>query len=217
MRNWLAVWASLFAGGIVLGQGGEPIHPPREIAPPAPGPVQSYSLPSHPQAPAYREVMVPAHPIYQYNYPADVGGCCGHGCSKSGLLGLRGLFNRGCGCCECERPTRGERRACREDSCERPLRGQRLLGRKSACCGGDCGDSCCERGGFLPRLRSWLFFRTERTRDCGGCCGGAPNAPLYQYFMTQPCVEGCGGYDGGCRTGHRHFSSPTGHGCSSEH
>lgn len=216
MKSWLALCASLFAGAIILGQEGEPIGPPKEIAPPVSPPIQSYSLPPHLQTPAYREVMVPGGPIYQYNYPADVGGCCGHGCKGPGLLGLRSLFNRGC--CDCERPLRRERRVRTE--CEspsgRPLRCQRLIGRRgcdAGCEGGDCG--CCERGGFLPRLRSWLLFRPARTRDCGGCCGGVPNAPLYQYFMNAPCVEGCGDY--GCRTGHRHFSSPTGHGCSAGH
>jgi hypothetical protein len=77
----------------------------------------------------------------------------------------------------------------------------------------------------MRRIAGFLFYLPRKTECCAYCYRMPYTPPLYTYFLTPPCIEGCGvtacgpgGCDGYvskcgfCTPGHRMFGLFTGHG-----
>lgn len=91
------------------------------------------------------------------------------------------------------------------------------------CKSGHGGDMCHRQAG-PGKFFNWLCYRPSCVEDkypCGPCC----HVPLYLYFggchenyhptALPPCSRKHDLWGNFCRTGHRMFAMPTGHGCGS--
>jgi hypothetical protein len=61
--------------------------------------------------------------------------------------------------------------------------------------GGTCAPACgaCESSHCWERLKAWACYHSVSGKLCADhCCGGQRWVPVYLFFLTPPCQEGCG-------------------------